>query len=115
MCINSAHLVLLRIMSIIKEAVIIYIKIVIAVILVTPKNPEIQEYFQDYFLLFSKIHYVTLESSKCIVPRGEKRGLSTEDLKTSIICCSKIILKTLYDYFGNYLIQLSNIRLYSSS
>lgn len=115
MCINSAHLVLLRIMSIIKEAVIIHIKIVIAVILVTPNNPEIQEYFQDYFLLFSKIHYVTLESSKCIVPRGGKRGLSTEDLKTSVICCSKIILKTLYDYFGNYLIQLSNIRLYSSS
>lgn len=79
--INSAHLVLLKIMSIIKEAVILHIKIVIAVILVTPNNPEVQEYFQEYFLLFSKIRYVTLESSKCIVPRGGKKAFPLKILK----------------------------------
>lgn len=42
-------------MSIIKEAVILHIKIAIAVTLVMPKNPEVQEYFHKYFILFSKI------------------------------------------------------------
>lgn len=56
MCINPAHLVLLKIMSIIKEAVILHIKIVKAVILVTSNNPKAEEYFQEYFLLCSEIH-----------------------------------------------------------
>lgn len=102
-------------MSTIKKAVILHIKIVIAVILVTPNNAGVQEYFWEYFLLFSTIHYVTLESSKCIVSRGKKRGLSAEDFKTNVIYCSKIILRILYNYFGNKFIQLSNIRSYPSS
>jgi len=60
-------------MSIIKEAVILHIKIVIAVILLTPNNPEVQEYFREYFPLFSKTPYVTPESSKHTVSRGKKR------------------------------------------
>lgn len=62
--------------------------------LVTPNNPEVQEYFQDCFLLFSKIHYVTLESSKRLLYR-EEGGLSTEDFKANVIYCTKIVLKIL--------------------
>lgn len=47
-------------MSIIKEAVILHIKIAIAVIFVMPNNPEVQEYFHKYFILFSKIIYIIL-------------------------------------------------------
>lgn len=94
---------------------ILLIKIVIAVMLVTPNNPEVQEYFKEQFVLFSKTHYVTLESSKCIVCSWKKRGLSTENFKTNVAFCTKIILKYLHNYFGNHFIQHSNIRSYSSS
>lgn len=82
--------------------------------LVTPNNPEVQEYFQDCFLLFSKIHCVTLESSKRLLHR-EEGSLSTQDFKANVIYCTKIILKILYNYFGNNFIQLCNISSYPSS
>lgn len=65
-------------MSSIKEVVILHIKKVIAVILntylhlITPNNPEIQEYFQEYFLLFFKIQYIILENTKGITSKENK-------------------------------------------
>lgn len=69
-------------MSIIKEAVILHIKIAIAIIFVMLNNPEVQEYFHKYFILFSKIIYIIFY---VYLLRGKQRSLSTQDFKSNVI------------------------------